>query len=251
MAERVEDQIIYPDSDGERMAENTLQFEWIVVLKENLDAIRPDFVAGDLLWYPVKGDPKTRVAPDTLVAVGRPKGYRGSYKQWEEDHVPLTCVFEVLSPGNGPTEMERKLAFYERFGVEEYYVVDPDAPAVKIYVRGATGLEPVPDVASFRSPRLGIRFEPGPELRVFGPNEQLFRRFGELKGELDDALGAAEAAFGYAEESRGLAEAARFDAEAARADADAAREAEAKERARADALATELAALRARFGDGE
>ena len=42
------------------------------------------FVAGDLLWYPVEGDPKTRMAPDTMVAFGRPKGYRGSYKQWVE-----------------------------------------------------------------------------------------------------------------------------------------------------------------------
>src|SRR5262245_25721713 len=80
--------IVYPDSDGKPMAENTLQFEWIVTIKEGLERAlhdRPDiFVAGDLHWYPVEGRPDICVAPDALVAIGRPKGYRGSYTQWEE-----------------------------------------------------------------------------------------------------------------------------------------------------------------------
>ena len=57
-----QDEIVYEDSDGRRIADNTLQFEWIVTLKGGLDALfhaDPDvFVAGDLLWYPVKGQPK-------------------------------------------------------------------------------------------------------------------------------------------------------------------------------------------------
>ncbi|MGC1310468.1 MAG: hypothetical protein WA885_24825 [Phormidesmis sp.] len=52
----------YPDSDGQPMADNTQQFRWIMVIKENLErlfASDPDvFVAGDLLWYPVEGEPK-------------------------------------------------------------------------------------------------------------------------------------------------------------------------------------------------
>ena len=51
--------IQYPQSDGQPMAENTLQFQWIVVLQGNLDAMYLNdpnvFVAGDLLWYPVEG----------------------------------------------------------------------------------------------------------------------------------------------------------------------------------------------------
>ena len=39
------------------------------------------FVAGDLLWYPVEGDNSASVAPDALVAFGRPQGHWGSYKQ--------------------------------------------------------------------------------------------------------------------------------------------------------------------------
>jgi Uma2 family endonuclease len=80
--------IIYPESDGQPMADNTLQFRWITVVQGNLAALfadRPDvFVAGDLLWYPVEGRPDIRRAPDVMVAIGRPKGDRGAYLQWEE-----------------------------------------------------------------------------------------------------------------------------------------------------------------------
>ena len=122
--------IMYPDSDGQPMAENTLQYEWIVTLKGGFeDVFRDDpdvFVAGDLLWYPVEGNNTLRQAPDTLVAFGRPKGYRGSYRQWVEGGIPPQVAWEVLSPGNRPGEMQKKFTFYEKYGVEEYYVYDPD-----------------------------------------------------------------------------------------------------------------------------
>ena len=122
--------IRYPESDGQPIADNTLQFRWIVTIQGNLDALYRDdenvFVAGDLLWYPVEGDNKTRCAPDTMVVFGRPKGDRGSYLQWREDNIGPQVVFEVLSPGNRAGEMLRKLQFYERYGVDEYYLIDPD-----------------------------------------------------------------------------------------------------------------------------
>jgi Uma2 family endonuclease len=86
------------------MADNTKQFRWIVVIKENLELLFADnpqvFVAGDLLWYPVEGDNAIRQAPDAMVVVGRPKGNRGSYRQWEEGGVAPQVVFKILSPGN-------------------------------------------------------------------------------------------------------------------------------------------------------
>ncbi len=78
--------VIYPDSDGQPMADNTQQFRWITVIQGNLDWIFAQndqvFVAGDLLWYPVEGDNKTRQAPDVMVVFGVAKGDRGSYRQW-------------------------------------------------------------------------------------------------------------------------------------------------------------------------
>ncbi len=74
-------EIIYPDSDGQPIADNTVQFRWIMVIYHNLAwlfAENPEvFVAGDLLWYPVQGDNKLRQAPDVMVVFGVPKGDRG------------------------------------------------------------------------------------------------------------------------------------------------------------------------------
>jgi Uma2 family endonuclease len=115
-------------------------------------------VAGDLLWYPVEGDNKTRIAPDAMVVFGRPKGDRGSYQQWREDNIPPSVVFEVLSPGNRLPEMLNKLRFYERYGVEEYYMYDPDHEDLAGWLRSEDQLREIETIAGWVSPRLGIRF---------------------------------------------------------------------------------------------
>ncbi len=178
--------IDYPDSDGMPMADNTLQYEWIVTVKGGLDNVfREDadvFVAGDLLWYPVEGQPTIRIAPDILVAFGRPKGHRGSYKQWVEGNIAPQVVFEILSPGNRPAEMIGKFEFYQRYGVEEYYVYDPDHGPLDGWLRAGNMLQPVPSMTGFVSPRLGIKFEPGPgpdNLKIFGPDGSRFLTFSE------------------------------------------------------------------------
>jgi hypothetical protein len=64
-------QLVYPESDGQPIADNNLQFRWIVTVQGGIDALFKDdpnvFVAGDLLWYPVEGNPKICTAPDILV----------------------------------------------------------------------------------------------------------------------------------------------------------------------------------------
>src|SRR5262249_47423513 len=119
------------------------------------------YVGADLLWYAVEGKPKIRGAPDVLVAFGRPKGLRGSYKQWAEGGIAPQVVFEVLSPGNRPGEMKRKFRFYEEHGVEEYYVYDRFSGSLEGWLRGGRRLTKVGRMEGFVSPRLGIRFEPG------------------------------------------------------------------------------------------
>jgi Uma2 family endonuclease len=178
-------QIIYPDSDGQPMADNTQQFRWIVLLKENLEclfAADPQvFVAGDFLWYPVEGHPEIRVAPDAMVVFGRPKGDRGSYRQWEESDIAPQVVFEVLSPGNRLTEMAKKLQFYDRYGVEEYYIYDPDRNDLSGFQRLKGKLTVLDDMTDWVSPRLGIRFVLMPDdLLIYYPNGQRFLTTVEL-----------------------------------------------------------------------
>jgi Uma2 family endonuclease len=172
------EEVIYPESDGQPMADNTKQFRWIVTIKENLEilfASQDDvFVAGDLFWYPVKGNPDVKQAPDTLVAFGRPKGDRGSYIQHQENNIPPQVIFEILSPGNRLKEMAKKLRFYENYGVEEYYIYDPDKIDLNGWLRCEDKLEVIEDMSGWVSPRLGIRFELTPTLEIYNPNGQKF-----------------------------------------------------------------------------
>lgn len=152
--------VVYPESDGEPMAENTEQYDWIVRLKTNLDVSLQDaFVGGDLFWYPVEGAPEIRIAPDVLVALGRPKGPRGSYRTWDEGGVIPQVVFEIWSPGNTFPHRVHKVRFYERYGVREFYTYDPDSREFSAWMREETGLNPVDVSGGWVSPLLGIRFE--------------------------------------------------------------------------------------------
>ncbi len=156
------EEVVYPESDGKPIADNTLQFEWISTIKGGLDALFRDrsdvFVAGDLLWYPVEGDPRIRAAPDVMVVFGRPKGHRGSYIQHVEEGIAPQVVFEVLSPGNRASELVDKSFFYQRYGVEEYYIYDPDHGTLSGLKREDGELNVIPNMEGWISPRLGVRF---------------------------------------------------------------------------------------------
>lgn len=199
--------VIYPDSDGKPMADNTKQFRWIVVIQQNLDWLFADdpnvFVAGDLLWYPVEGDNKKRVAPDVMVAFGRPKGDRGSYKQWEEENIAPQVVFEILSPGNKRGEMNRKLLFYDRFGVDEYYLYDPDKDELSGWLRREGFLDVIDSMVDWVSPQLQIRFDlSADELQIFRPDGQQFLSYVEIAQRAEEERELAESERQRAEEER-------------------------------------------------
>ena len=130
--------VLYPEDDGNRMAENTKQYRWIVIIKENLEILLANnldaFIAGDLLWYPIEGDNVTCAAPDVMVILGRLKGDRGSYQQWKEGNISPKVTFEIMSPSNTQREMQEKRAFYETHGVDEFYIYDPDRFRLSGYI---------------------------------------------------------------------------------------------------------------------
>ena len=195
-----ENNIIYPDSDGQPMADNTKQFRLIVTIKENLALLfadNPDvFIAGDLLWYPLEGNNKLRRAPDVMVVFDRPKGDRGSYKQWEENNLSPQVVFEILSPGNTLAEMSQKFEFYNRYGVEEYYVYDPDKVDLCGWSRVENSLNLIETMDGWISPRLKIRFEiTDHDLQIFTPKDEPFLTYvelGKLKQEAEKRAKKAE-----------------------------------------------------------
>jgi Uma2 family endonuclease len=167
------------------MAENTRQFQWIVTIKEGTDDLFRDdpevFVAGDLFWYPEEGDNTIRSAPDTLVAFGRRKGHRGSYRQWDEGGIAPQVVFEILSPGNRFGEMRKRFDFFQRYGVEEYYIYDPDKIVLEGFLRHGKFLEEISEMNGWISPRLKIRFDmSGAELKLIRPDGQAYLTYAEL-----------------------------------------------------------------------
>jgi Uma2 family endonuclease len=240
--------IIYPESDGEPIAENTLQFQWIVTIQGGLDAMyRNDpnvFVAGDLLWYPVEGSNTIRQAPDTMVVFNRPKGYRGSYMQWLEDNIGPQVAFEVLSPGNRFGKMLRKFQFYERYGVEEYYIYDPDNNEMTGYLRSGPELKEIDNLDGWTSPRLQIRFElASGELKIYRPDGQRFATYVELVDQWEREKREKE----QAQQQRDQAQQQRDQAQQQRDQAQQQRDQESREkeqaRQRAERLAAQLRAL--------
>jgi Uma2 family endonuclease len=187
----ISDGVVYPESDGKPIAENTIQFRWIQTIYTGIESLFRQhsnvFVAADLFWYPVEGDNRTVQAPDVMVAFGRPKGDRGSYRQWEEDGIAPQVVFEVLTPSNRPAEMARKLLFYEEYGVEEYYIFDPDHSKLQGYRREGDNFREIPQMDGWVSPRLGIRFDfSTPELIIYRPDGQRFLTLNEMLDRMNE-----------------------------------------------------------------
>ena len=236
--EAIAPEIDYPDSDGNPMSDNTEQFSWIVIIKENLEMMYANypnvFVAGDLVWYPVRYTLR-RMAPDVMVAFGRPKGRRGSYKQWLEDNIAPQVAFEILSPSNkdsrGIDALDEKFTFYETYGIQEYYIYDPDELTLAGWQRQGDHLMPILSMSNWVSPLLGIRFdwEAGQELGLFRPDGQQFLS----PVELDQLLQQSKIQV-WQEQQRVIQERQRADQEQQRAD---------QERQRADRLAEQLRAL--------
>ncbi|MFN8495298.1 MAG: Uma2 family endonuclease [Caldilineaceae bacterium] len=237
--------IIYPDSDGNPMADNTKQFEVIVALHSGFAALYKDdanvFVAGDLLWYPVEGDNRTRAAPDVMIAFGRPKGDRGSYKQWVEANIAPQVVFEILSPGNRLTEMAKKFAFYQRHGVEEYYIYDPDSGDLSGWLRSDQTLEVIDEMQGWVSPRTQVRFsvEDG-ALVVYRPDGKPFETYLELLVRAEEERLRAEQ-----EHQRAEQESQRAEQESQRAEQESQRAEQESQRAEQERIRAEQESQRA------
>jgi len=179
-------EIIYPSSDGQPMADSTIQYQWITKIQGGCDALFKDdpnvFVARDLLWYPVEGKNNISQAPDVMVVFGRPKSDRRSYQQWLEDNIAPQVVFEIRSFNDTQTKINKKLAFYNRYGVEEYYLYDPDYRELIGWQRIEGLLEVIEPIFGWVSPRLGVRFDLTEEgLDLYRPDGQKFLSYLELE----------------------------------------------------------------------
>jgi Uma2 family endonuclease len=91
--------------------------------------------------------------------------------------------------------MDRKLLFYDRYGVEEYYIYDPDRNRLRGWLRGEDGLDVIPQIADWVSPRLGIRFALSEEsLELYRPNGERFLTYVEIAQRAEEERQRAEEA---------------------------------------------------------
>ena len=149
--------IHYPDSDGKPMAENDPQYWCITDTRFALEQFFRDdpnvYVGADLLVYYEEGDPTKSVAPDVLVALGVPKGYRRNYLIWEERKAP-DVVFEFASEGTWQADLGWKYGLYQGLGVKEYFLFDPQGeyfdPPLQGYRLQERSYEPIPPLSSER-----------------------------------------------------------------------------------------------------
>jgi len=110
---------------------------------------------GEVFFAPVDVilDEATVVQPDLVVvlqehlSIVKPEGVRGA----------PDLVVEVLSPGNAYYDRGKKRRLYARYGVREYWIVDPQGRMVEVTSLSGSVLETVsvvPDGETFNSPLL-------------------------------------------------------------------------------------------------
>ena len=230
----------YPDSDGKPMTEGDRQgnairllmtgFRWLYRFESDIH------VSGDVMWYPVQGNPRISAAPDVMVIEACARDQEvGRYVAWEHGGLAPSFVIEVLSPTNTAAEMLDKLAFYERHGVGEYVLIDPFQEQIRAWVRRGGVLVTELVTGPWTSPFCSVTFSYDEGLNVFGPDR---RRWLPPEQELLRANTEAERA--RAEAERANTEAVRANTEAERAQT---------ESARADLAEKELATLRTELAE--
>jgi hypothetical protein len=127
--------------------------------------------------------------------------------QWEEDGIAPQVVFEIRSPGNTIAVMTRKFRFYERYGVVEYYLYDPDTEELSGWQRQGDTLEEIEPMEGWISPRLGIRFErERGTLQLYRPDGERFATYVELMEQHEQERQHAEQEHQRAEQEHQRAE---------------------------------------------
>lgn len=176
-------EIYYPSEERKKIGETDYQHFQISILEQMLRLFLKDkkdvYLASDLIVYYEEGNPNRRFAPDLMICFGAENKMRRTYKIWEEKIVPQ-LIIEVVSKETWQNDVTTKRRLYERLGVEEYYVIDPEykyLPAPLFAYRlefGELVRQAIDDKRIF-SPALNLELiDTGKEFRFFNPETQEF-----------------------------------------------------------------------------
>ena len=128
-APAVVESVHYPDSDGHFLPDNPLQARAVMnvrsALQHHFDKVANVVLEGDMFVYYEEGNPAASIAPDIYVVLDHDLGDRPVYKIWEEGKPP-DFALEVISPSSKIRNSEDKRELYERLGIGEYFLFQPD-----------------------------------------------------------------------------------------------------------------------------
>lgn len=128
LSARQSDDFFYPETDDKPMAETDKHRELITELIKSLEDFFSDqadvYVTGNILVYYEAGNPRKSVSPDVMVVRGADRNPRRVFKIWEEKLPDV--VFEISSHSTALEDLNRKFRLYEKLGIREYYIFDPD-----------------------------------------------------------------------------------------------------------------------------
>lgn len=126
---KTKQEIYYPVSDGKPMGETDYHVQTINYLYQALNAFfekQSDVkILADIMFYYDEGNPRKVLALGVMVVKGVGNHSRRSYKLWEEKQFPQV-IFEISSRSTWGDDLNKKWFLYQQFGVEEYYIFDPE-----------------------------------------------------------------------------------------------------------------------------
>lgn len=121
--------LVYPESDGEPMAETGRHVRGLLDMIDTIDRIFQDVpdvhVCGNMFLYYEEGNPRKVISPDVFMVRGVSKKELRTYKTWEQQPY-LDLVIEFASPSTFTRDFAEKKQIYEQIlRVKEYYIYDP------------------------------------------------------------------------------------------------------------------------------
>jgi Uma2 family endonuclease len=142
------DYLLLPEGDRRELIEGDFYVVpapsiWHQTIAANLGMALRAFARGNrlgtVLWAPtdVVLSPESVVQPDILFISNERRGII------TEDNVSGApdLVVEILSPSTADRDRELKLTLYARYGVREYWIVDPEDSSVEVMALEEAGVE--------------------------------------------------------------------------------------------------------------
>ena len=159
------DYLLLPEGDRRELIEGDFYVVpapsiWHQTIVANLGMLLREFVKvnrlGAVLWAPtdVVLSPESVVQPDILFISNE---RRGIITEANVSGAP-DLVVEILSPSTAERDRELKLTLYARYGVREYWIVDPEDSSVEVMVLEEAGVR---STRRYISGRVGSPLLPG------------------------------------------------------------------------------------------